>query len=219
VTPKIPATAAGLAAFDLLVEGGAQVIVTEVFSVAQLIEVCERWLAVTRRTGVRPPFFISPITGIFGDHLRKVAARDGLDVPAAAMEMAGVLLSRRCYQVVREREYPVILLFGGARSQLDFTGLVGGAMAATINWSTADELLRADLPVEQTITDPVDPDLERRLVTAFPEVRAALAVDGLDIARFAGFGPVQHFRDAFVAGWNAVLAMIADERTATAPGS
>ena len=53
-----------------------QVIVTEVFSVAQVIETCDRWLAVTERTGVRPPFMMSPITGIFGDHLKKRAARD-----------------------------------------------------------------------------------------------------------------------------------------------
>ncbi len=219
VTPKIPATAAGLEAFVRLVEAGSQVIVTEVFSVAQLVEVCERWLAVTRRTGAHPPFFISPITGIFGDHLKKVAAREGLQVPVAAMEMAGVLLSRHCYRVVREREYPVTLLYGGARIQLDFTGLVGGGMAATINWSTAEELLRADLPVVATITDPVTPDLEQLLVATFPAVRAALRIDGLGVGEFADFGPVQHFRDAFVAGWNAVLGMIAEQRRALVPGA
>lgn len=219
VTPKIPATAPGLQAFEQLVADGSQVIVTEVFSVAQLIEVCERWLAVTGRTGVRPPFFMSPITGIFGDHLKKVAARDGLDVAPAAMEMAGVLLSRRCFQVVREREYPVILLFGGARIELDFTGLVGGGMAATINWSTAADLLAGDPAAVATITDPVDPEVERVLVDAFPDVRASLDPGALSVDEFEAFGPVQHFRDAFIAGWNAVLAMIAEQRQASDAGS
>ena len=50
-TPKIPATEPGLEAFEALVAEGSQVIVTEVFSVAQVIEACERWLAVTQRTG------------------------------------------------------------------------------------------------------------------------------------------------------------------------
>jgi transaldolase len=212
VTPKIPATAPGLEAFEHLVERGSQVIVTEVFSLAQLIDVCERWLSVTARTGVRPPFFMSPITGIFGDHLKKVALRDRLDVPVDAMEMAGILLSRRCYALVREREYPVTLLFGGARIRLDFTGLVGGGMAATINWSTADELLREDAPALATIADPVDPVIERALVDSFPDVRAALDPHGLAVDAFEDFGPVQHFRDAFIAGWNGVLGMIAEQR-------
>ncbi len=85
-TPKIPATIPGYEAFEYAVRKGSQVIVTEVFSTAQVIETCERYLRVTAETGVRPPFFMSPITGILGDHLKKLAARDGLDVPDAAME-------------------------------------------------------------------------------------------------------------------------------------
>jgi len=219
VAPKIPATAPGIEAFEQLVADGSQVIVTEVFSLAQLIAVCERWKSVTRRTGIRPPFFVSPITGILGDHLKKVAKRDGLDVAVEAMEMAGVLLSRRSFALVREREYPVTLLFGGARIRLDFTGLVGGGMAATINWSTADELLQLDLAAVATIEDAVDPVLERVLVDAFPEIRAALDPGGLSAEGFEAFGPVQHFRDAFIAGWNAVIEMIAAERRAAATRS
>ena len=198
-----------------MVADGTPVIVTEVFSLAQLIEVCERWRTITGRTGIRPPFFASPITGILGDHLKKVASRDGLDISVEAMEMAGVLLSRRCFALIREREYPVTLLFGGARIRLDFTGLVGGSMAATINWSTADELLRSGLAAVATIEDPVEPALERALLDAFPELRAALDPAGLDVGDFAAFGPVQHFRDAFRSGWNAVLEMIAAERRAS----
>jgi len=212
-TPKIPATQPGLEAFETLVAEGSQVIVTEVFSVAQLIETCERWLTVTKRTGVRPPFMMSPITGIFGDHLKKIAARDSLEVPREAMEMAGVLLSRACFKVVQERHYPVMLLYGGARIELDFSGLVGGNMAATINWSTAAELLAADLPAVATIEDPVDPAIEQLLLEAFPEVRQALEPDGLSIDEYEGFGPVQHFRDAFIAGWNGVREMIESTRT------
>lgn len=211
-TPKIPATGPGFHAMEAIVAEGSQVIMTEVFSVAQVIETCERWLAVTERTGLRPPFMMSPITGIFGDHLKKVAAREGLTVAASDMEMAGVLLSRACYRVVRERGYPVLLLYGGARIDLDFTGLVGGTMAATINWSTAANLLATDPPALATIEDPVEPALVERLTAAFPEVGQALDPEGLALEEFEGFGPVQHFRDNFIAGWDAVRGMIAAER-------
>jgi transaldolase len=219
VTPKIPATAPGLEAMEAIVAEGSQVIITEVFSLAQLIEVCDRWLAVTERTGVRPPFIMSPITGILGDHLKKVAAREGLAVPVADMEMAGVLLSRACYRLVRERGYPVLLLFGGARIDLDFSGLVGGGMAATINWSTAAHLLEADGPAVATIEERIDPAVEARLTDAFPEMRQALDPAGLTLEEFEGFGPVQHFRDNFIAGWLAVREMISAERARATIGA
>jgi len=211
-TPKIPATAPGLEAFETLVAEGSQVIVTEVFSVAQVIETCDRWLAVTERTGVRPPFMMSPITGIFGDYLKKRAGQADLTVPAEAIEMAGVILARACYRTVRERDYPVLLLYGGARIDLDFSGLVGGGMAATINWSTAADLLAADGDGRATVDDPVDPAVMQSLVAAFPELRQALDPDGLELEDFEGFGPVQHFRDLFIEGWRSVLEMIRAER-------
>ena len=34
---------------------------------------------------------------------------------------------------------------------LYFTGLVGGDMHMTINWTTADEIIEQDLPIENTI--------------------------------------------------------------------
>ena len=215
-TPKIPATAPGLEALAALVAEGSPVIATEVFSLAQLIEVCELWLAVTARTGVRPPFFLAPITGIFGDHLRSVAMREGLDVPDPAIAMAGILVSRACYRIVRERGYPVTLLYGGARSQLDFSGLVGGGMAATINWSTAVELLAADPRVAATIEDPVDPAIRRSLVEAFPDMRRALDPNGLSPEEFEDFGPVQTFRDVFIAGWTVVRQAVAEMRVGLA---
>jgi transaldolase len=211
-TPKIPATVPGYEAFEHAVRQGSQTIVTEVFSVAQVIETCERYLRVTAETGMRPPFFMSPITGILGDHFKKIAARDGLDVPIEAMEQAGVIVSRACFEVVRERGYPVTLLYGGARIELDFAGLVGGGMAATINWSTAAELIEHDLPARVSVTDPADPDVVRVLSDAFPEMHQALDPDGLALEDFEEFGPVLHFRDAFIDGWNGVRAMIRDVR-------
>ena len=212
-TPKIPATLPGFEAFEATVRAGSQVIVTEVFSVAQVIETCERYLRVTAETGTRPPFLMSPITGILGDHLKKIAARNRLDVPVGTMEMAGVILSRACYRVVREREYPVVLLYGGARIELDFSGLIGGGMAATINWSTAAELIEHDPPVQESVTDPVDPDVVDTLMAAFPEMRQALSPDALAVDEFEEFGPVLHFRDSFITGWKSVLAMIRDVRS------
>jgi transaldolase len=213
VAPKIPGTAPGLRAFEALVAEGCPTIVTEVFSLAQFVETSERYLRVAERTGVRPPFFMSPITGIFGDHLKAVAERDGLSVDAADMELAGVALSRECYRVAKERDYPVTLLCGGARIPLDLTGLVGGDLHATINWSTFAEVMASPVPFARGIDEPLDPAALARLEATFEDFRLAMRLDGLTLDEYEGFGPVQHFRNAFIAGWVKVHEAIAAERS------
>lgn len=210
--PKLPATLPGFVAMERVVERGWPVIVTEVFSLDQVVATCELYLQVTARTGVRSSFFMSPITGILGDHLKKLAKAEALDVPARAMDLAGIGLARRCAALVTERAYPVTLLFGGARIPEDLTGLVGDRHHATINWSTFAEILAMDPPIERTIDAPFDPDMERTLLDAFPDVWKAWEVGRLAPEEFEAFGPVQHFRDNFLVGWHGVLAMIADRR-------
>jgi transaldolase len=216
--PKIPATRPGLSAFEVMVAEGCPTIVTEVFSLAQFIETCERYLRVSDRTGNRPPFFVSPITGIFGDHLKALAATEGLDIATEDIAVAGVALSRACYRVAQERRYPVVLLCGGARIPFDLTGLVGGALHATINWSTFTDLMTSSSPFVAGIAEPIDPAAIERLTAAFDDVRRGLVLDGLTVEEFENFGPVQHFRDVFIRGWRQIGEAIASERAALVRG-
>ena len=85
-------------------------------------------------------------------------------------------------------------------------------MATTINWTTAAQLLDLGPAAVATIDAALDPTVERILRETFAEVRIALDPDGLDPDGFADFGPVRHFRDVFVAGWDALLAAIRSER-------
>jgi transaldolase len=215
VALKIPATLPGFTAMERVIEHGWPIVVTEVFSLDQVVAACDLYLSTTGRTGVASPFFLAPITGIFGDHLRKAARAGGLDVPARVMDLAGIGLGRRCAALVAERAYPVTLLFGGARIPEDLTGLVGGPHHATINWSTFAEILELDPALTRTIAEPMDAGVEQILLASFPEVAAAWGLGRLAPAEFEGFGPVQHFRDAFLEGWHAVLRMVADRRQPT----
>jgi transaldolase len=218
VAPKLPATEPGLDVFERLVATGSPTIVTEVFSLAQLVETCERYLRAAGRSGQQPPFFLSPITGIFGDHLKAVAAREQLNVPDSEVEQAGIALSKACYRLVQERGYPVTLLCGGARIPSDLTGLVGGELHATINWSTFVEITESGVPFARAIDQPVNGELIGRLESSFEDFRRAMSTDGLTIDEFEAFGPVQHFRNVFVAGWSALRSAIAQERAALVTG-
>lgn len=215
VTPKIPATLPGFYAFERLVRANIPTIVTEVFSLAQLVYACETYLTASDKAGVRPPFHISPITGIFADHLKKVAGERGIEIDTSIVDWAGVVLARRCQAMVEQRGYPVTLLFGGARTMLDFTGLVGAPTAATINYSTVEEILAADPDIEDSIHVEVAPEIVTAL-EVFADFRKALDLTGFRPEEFESFGPVQHFRNNFLAGWHAVLSAIAESRMATA---
>jgi transaldolase len=215
-TPKLPATGPGLAALEALVIEGSPTIVTEVFSLAQLVETCERYLRASERGGNRPPFFVSPITGIFGDHLKAVAERHGLSLVPGDAELAGVALSRACQGLVQERGYPVILLCGGARTPFDLLGLVGAPLHATINWSTFEEVLQRNPNLEPGFDEPIDQAALNRLTSTFDDVRRAFDAGSLTVDEFEEFGPVRHFRNNFVAGWQAVRRAIADERATVA---
>jgi len=211
--PKIPATLPGFHAIERLAAAGYPLIMTEVFSLDQLVYGCETYLRATEGTLNPPPFFMCPITGIFGDHLRKVAASTGADADSADIEWAGVALARACQAIVEERRYPVTLLFGGARTMLDFTGLVGASHATTVNFSTVAEILVADPPIEDTVHQPVDPAIVARLSTTFQDFAQAMQLGALPPEAFEGFGPVLHFREAFIAGWRSVLRAVAQERS------
>ena len=132
-------------------------------------------------------------------------------------QWAGVVWSRAAKHLVDERAYPVQLLYGGARTIADLTGLVGGNHAATVNWSTFEEVLAADPERRETVDDPAPSDILGQLSASFEDFRRALDIDALKVEEFEGFGPVQHFRDAFIAGWTAVRDAI--EASRMAPGS
>jgi transaldolase len=212
--PKIPATAPGLEAMEDLVRDGRPVLMTEVFSLAQVRETCERWLRASEGCAERPAFIMAPITGIFGDHLRTLATRDGIAVAADAVTWAGVIWARAAKRLVDEQDYPVQLLYGGARTIADLTQLVGGQHASTINWSTFEEVLAADPPRRETVDEPSPADITETLAATFDDFRRALDVDALELEEFEGFGPVQHFRDAFIAGWTAVRDEVEAARSA-----
>jgi transaldolase len=217
--PKIPATEPGLAALEVLVHEDQPVLMTEVFSLSQVAETCVRYLRASEASGNRPVFIMAPITGIFGDYLRAVASRDSSDIAPEKVVWAGVIWARAAKRLVDEKRYPVQLLYGGARTTEDLTQLVGGPHAATVNWSTFAEVLATDPEQRETVDDPVPAAIAADLAATFDDFRRAMAIDGLRADEFEDFGPVQHFRDAFVAGWNAVRDAVATEQAAATPGS
>ncbi len=213
---KIPVIAGGIEAIEACVEEDIPICATEIFAVAQAVDICERYEAAARRTGNRPPFFVTHISGIFDEYLGKVARRQGIDIRPEVLDQAGCAIARKQYRLLRERGYPGLLLGGGARGIHHFTEMVGGAAHVTINWSTAEEIMRDGVEVAPRMDAETPPQVVAELCDKFADFRRAYEEDGLSLPEYAGFGPVQLFRNAFLKGWYLLLAEVASRRHAHA---
>lgn len=212
---KIPVIKGGIEAIEECVKLNIPSCATEVFAVSQAVDMCERYTAACKKYGNHPAMYITHISGIFDEYLEKKAKLNGIEISEEVLKQAGVTVARKEYQVLKEKGYNFTLLGGGARGIHHFSEIVGGPHI-TINWSTAVDLIDADLPIENTILKKTDQKVIDELSEKFVEFRRAYNENGLALEDYANFGPVQYFRNAFIKGWHLLLAEIADRRNAKA---
>ena len=212
---KIPLTQAGLEAIEILLAENMPIIATEVFAITQAVEVCDLYCRVSEKTGFRPPFYVTHITGILDEYLGNYVKRTGVEISPEALYQAGCAVARKQYRILQERRYPVIILGGGARGLHHFTEMVGGAVHITINWSTAQELIEANPPVTPRMDAPMSQAVIDELLAKLPDFRKAYLDDGLATEEFKDFGPLQYFRGMFIKGWDTLLQSIRERRLAS----
>ena len=213
---KIPVVPGSMDAIEACVAENIPICATEIFALAQALEICERYQRAAKRTGNHPPFYVTHISGIFDEYLEKVAKREGISIATETLRQAGCAVARQEYQLLRQRGYPGTLLGGGARGTHHFTELVGGQVDVTINWSTAREIIDADTAIVPRMHATPDPRAIAELTAKFPDFRKAYQHDGLAVAEFAEFGPVRLFRNAFLKGWYLLLAEVVTRRNTLA---
>jgi len=213
---KIPVIDGGMQAIERCVDENIPICATEVFSIAQTIDMCELYEKAAQRSGNNPPFYVTHITGIFDEYLKKTARREKIEIDGEILAQAGCAIARREYQLIKERGYKTTMLGGGARALYHFTEMVGGDVHVTINWKDADALIKNDAAIESRIEAETPKDVIDELSDKFPTFRQAYLVDGLRREEYGGFGPVQLFRNAFMMGWFALLAEVSKRRNALA---
>jgi transaldolase len=210
---KVPVTVPGISAIGQLVEKNIPTMATEVMSLAQTVSICEAYLDASKISGKAPLFYVTHITGILDDHFRKTAAERKLDISPEALKYAGLSIAKREYALLSERHYPGIMIGGGARKLEDFTELVGGNLAITINWEgTADTLLAMDGPVVSRIGADVELRLVDELKEKLPDYSRAYDVEGMKPDEYYDYGGVELFRNSFMKGWRQLVDLIAERR-------
>ncbi len=209
---KIPVTEAGIEAMERLVEKDVPICATEIFSIAQVVEMCEVYQRAASRSGKYPPFYVTHITGIFDQYWQGVVKNEHIDISPDALAQAGCIIARKEYRILKERGYPGIFLGGGARGLHHFTEMVGGDLAVTLNWTTMEELIEADYPVVSRIDAEAPESVVDELCEKLPNFSRAYYEDALPVEEYKDFGPVVFFRTMFLNGYNRLLDEIADRR-------
>jgi transaldolase len=165
-----------------------------------------------RKSGYRPPFYVTHITGIFDQYLAEVVKSEKIAIAPEILAQAGCLIARKQYRILKERGYPGTLLGGGARGIQHFTEFVGGDFHITINWSTAAELLATNPPVVARIDAPTPKEIVEELRAKVPGFRRAYDEDGLTVEEFADFGPLMFFKTMFLNGYARLLDEVVERR-------
>lgn len=210
---KIPVTTWGIEAISAMVERDIPTMATEVMGLSQAVSICEEYQRVSRMSGKTPPFFVTHITGILDDHFKRVIKANNLKLDEKLVKYAGLSIAKKEYELLKSRNYPGIMIGGGARKLEDFTELVGGDLHITINWTgTAETLIEADMQAVSRIEENLSDDEMQLLKDQLPDYGRALDVDGMQVDEYYDYGGVELFRTSFQKGWNELLALIAQRR-------
>lgn len=209
VMAKIPSHEAGIAAMAELVQRDVPICATEIFALDQAIAVCRAYSNAAERSGRRPPLFVTNITGIFDKYLAEYVQREKVEIAPKVLRQAGWAVAHEQYRLAKEREYPGLMLGGGALAPYHFTEMVGGDMHVTLNWSLIKVLLDADEPVVERISSPAAPAVVEELAEKLPVFREAFYEGQLPLERFCSYGPLVLFRGMFVAGYQRLVDAIA----------
>jgi transaldolase len=208
ISVKLPATAAGLYVLEECAAKGICVTSTVSFTVAQAVAAAEAYRRGRRRAesaGIDPaPCFAVIMIGRVDDYLREVVSDNHLDVGEHDINLAGLAIVKRAYELFRQRKYEAQLLIAALRGVHHMEGLCGAELVMSIHPSIQKMLLASGVPRTLGIDAPIPDDSVKRL-QAIPDFRKAFEADGLSVEQFISFGLTQKTLSQFSAGGWALL--------------
>lgn len=209
IVVKLPATRAGIEAYEECAAKGLNVAATVSFTVPQVLAVGEaaaRGKARAKANGVKPGLSIAVLmVGRLDDYLRDVAHDSFPNVKEGDIINAGTACIKRAYGIFNENGWDTFLMPAGCRGANHIVDLAGAKMIMSIAPKIATLLQPVD-KFEERIDVPVDKDIIDRLMT-MPEFRKAYEPDGMKPEEFITFGSANRTTDQFINdGWNPLAA-------------
>ena len=205
IAVKLPATAAGLDVLEDCVAEGITVTATVSFTVPQVVAIAERHMAGIARAktkGIEPgKCFAVIMIGRLDDFLREVAHDNQAAVREEDITQAGLAVTKRAYEIYRNRGYQAVLLVAALRGANHLTELAGAELLMSIAPAFQSVFVNQDFPREERIAVPIAADVIARL-EQMPEFVRAYEPDGMKPAEFVAFGATQRTLSQFCeVGW------------------
>lgn len=202
---KVPATRAGIEAYEEGVAMGCSMAGTVSVTVPQVIalaEAAERGKKRAREAGIEPGMTAAVLmAGRLDDYLRDCARDSRADVRESDITQAGIACMKQAYQIFQDRGYSTWLLPAGLRGANQVREMAGARMIFSIAPKIA-VLIDPDAPQEARIDVPVAADVIERLMK-LPEFRKAYLEDGMTAEQFITYGSNNRTIDQFInLGWD-----------------
>jgi transaldolase len=201
---KIPATAAGIAAFEEVTYRGISINATVSFSLPQCVavaEAVERGLRRREREGLDIGT-MGPVctimVGRLDDWLKVQADQLNISTDPGYLEWAGVAVFKKTYQLFQERGYRIRLLSAAFRNHMHWSELIGGDVVISPPCKWQKRFNSSDVTVESRISRPVDPKIVNELAKKFPDFLRAYTDGGIAMKDFDTFGPTARTLRQFI---------------------
>ena len=208
---KMPATEAGIAAYEETTYQGVSINATVSFCTSQALAVgaaVQRGL--DRRTAegldnskINPVCTI--MVGRLDDWLKYVVEKNNLAINPNALNFAGVANVKKAYEIYKEKGYKTKLLAAAYRTHLHWSEFIGGDMVMTIPYKYQKMFNGSDIEVIARIDDPVDPAYIEELRKLPDFVKG---YDGMDTKDFDTYGPVNKTLEQFAGGYDDLVKIV-----------
>ena len=140
--------------------------------------------------------------------MKIVVERDGIDIPPATMDWAGIAAFKKAYSIYRERGYRTRPLAAAYRHLGHWSELIGGDVVLTIPYEWARKINASDIPVVERMQNPVDPKIVETLYTEISDFRRAYDEDGMTPEEFDGYGATVRTLRSFTAAVHELTGIV-----------
>lgn len=211
---KAPATAVGIDAIEEMTARGIRVNATVSFTVPQALAVAEafeRGLKRARAAGrdadaIRP--YITLMIGRVDDHLKRVAAREKIDVTPGALDWAGIAVFKNAHRIFQRSGRVGTLLAAAYRHEGHWSQIIGREVLQTVPYAWWTKFNDSPTAPSLTLEQPVAPAIIAELRAKFPDFNRAHDEGGMPPAEFLGYGATQHTLSQFLGGYDDLLASV-----------
>lgn len=210
---KLPASKAGIEAFEELTYLGVSINATVSFTCPQAIAVAE---AVERGLNRRLEEGLSidhmhPVctimVGRLDDYLKDYTKEHNIDIDPEILDLAGVATCKNAYELYKERGYRTKLLVAAFRNSYHFTEFIGGDIVLTITTKYQNIFNELDIKVDNYMDKDVAPEVLNELLK-LEEFRKAYYEDGLKPEDFEHYGAFLRTMNQFLNGYDELVKLI-----------